>query len=284
MMNATNRKPMTAAALRSVLTESGASFAAVEVAIRLTAPARHEARVREAVEAALEYTEVCEEGAIESMLAAIDAGKRGADLPRPSCLSPGDCWALAAATHCAVEAWVGVGGPAGAGGTGRGITRAVWAQSLGKGRARASDGGAWDAALADASVRLALAAGAPGGIVTLEPTGEGLRACIPGANVLLGFGTLEQVYALCVRGLASALPAEAPHRVDPLDPGCNLRFAGSLDEWARTLDYIGESGALECLPDEIPEGVRPGDLVRGVFAPWAERAVTARLEADSEAA
>ena len=282
----TATKPMTFAALRDAMT--GASFAGTEIVRGLTAPARHEARVREAVEAALEYTEVCEEGAVEAMVEAmveaIDAGKRGADLPRPSCLSPGDCWALAAATHCAVEAWVGVGGPAGAGGTRCGTARAPWAQSLGKGRARASDGGAWDAALADASVRLASAAGAPGGNVTLEPTGEGLRACVPGLFVLLGFSTLEQVYALCVRGLVSALPAEAPHRVDPLDPECNLRFAGSLEEWAQTLDYIGESGALECLPDEIPEGVRPGDLVRGVFAPWADRAVAARLEADSEAA
>lgn len=278
-------KTMTAAALRGALTESGATDAAVEVAIRLTAPARHFARVESAMRAALEHAAIgLEPGAVDAMIEAVMGGKSGADLPRPSCLSPGDCWALAAAAHCAVEAWVGVGGPAGAGGPGRGTARAVWARALGKGRARASDGGAWDAALADASVRLAFAAGAPGGIVTLEPTGEGLRACAPGLFVLLGFDTLAQVYALCVRGLAEALPAEAPHRLDPLGPECNLRFEGSLDEWARTLDYIGESGALECLPDEIPEGDRLRDYVRGVFVPWADRAVAAREESDRRGA
>lgn len=277
-----NEKPMTFAALRATLRD--ASFAVTEIVRDLTAPARHFARVEAAMRAALEYAAICEEGAVDAMIEAIMDGKSGADQPRPSCLSPGDCWALAAAAHCAAEAWVGVGGPAGAGGPGRGTTRAVWARSLGKGRARASDGGAWDAALADASVRLAFAAGAPGGNVTLEPTGEGLRACVPGASVLLGFDTLAQVYAICVRGLAEALPAEAPHRLDALDPECNLRFAGPLDEWARTLDYVGEAGASECLPDEIPEGGRLRDYVRGVFAPWADRAVAARLEADSEAA
>jgi hypothetical protein len=281
---------MTAAALRAVLTGAGATDATIELALRLTAPARHEARVQSAMRAALEYAAVGagdspEPGAVEAMLEAVQDGESGADLPRPNDLLSGDCWALAASAHCAAEAWVGRGGPYGAGGPGRSTDRAPWARVLGKGRAQASDGSAWDAALDDASVRLARAAGAPDGFVTLEPTSEGLRACMPGASVRLDF-TPERAYALCVRGLAGALPAEAHHQLGRLDIGCdfrscNLRFGGTLEQWAETLDHIGLAGAVEYLadvPDTVPSGYRVQDYVPGIFMPWVERAIAAREE------
>jgi hypothetical protein len=283
----TANKPMTAAALRSIFSAAGASDATVEVALRLTAPARHEARVQSAMRAALEYAARCtgseaEPGAVEAMLRAIQDDKWGADLPRPNCLLAGDCWALAAAAYCAAEAWVGAGGPAGAGGPGRGTDRALWAQGLGKGRYWASDGAAWCGALADASKMLAQAAGAPGGFITLEPASQGLRAGVPNApevSTLLTFDLPAQAYALCVRGLAGALPAEAPHRLDPLDPEANLRFAGALDEWARTLDYVGRAGADASIPEGIDEdGLRRLVSIGEPFNPWLNQAVAVRLE------
>lgn len=283
-------KTMTAHDLRAVLIEAGANGATIGVALRITAPARHEARVESAMRAALEYAasgtgDGAEYGTVDEMIKAVDAGKSGADLPRPNDFLTGDCWALSAAAHCAAEAWVGRGGPCGAGGPGRSTDRATWAQRLGKGRAFASDGAAWDAALADASVRLAHAAGAPDGFVNLEPTGEGLRACAPGVSVLLNF-TAERAYALCVRGLASALPTEAPHRLGWLHMPhrwCNICFEGTLEEWLKTLDHVGLAGAIENLadvPDTIPEGYRIHDYVSNVFLPWLDRAIEARLEAD----
>jgi hypothetical protein len=278
-------KPMTFAAIRAM---TGASCQVTEIVRKLTAPARHAGRVESAMRAALEYAASgawrgAEPGTIDAMIKAVDAGKIGEDLPRPNCVLSGDCWALGAAAHCAIEAWVGVGeGPACAGGPGRCTDRAPWARVLGKGRARASDGAAWNAALADASVRLAIAAGGPRGIITLEPTGGGLRACVPGASTLIYFDSHEQAYAICLRGLVEALPAEAPHQLDPLDPECSLRFEGALDKWARTLDVIGEAGAAEYLPDEIPEGDRPWDYVPGIFVPWVDRVIAARLESSKQ--
>jgi hypothetical protein len=261
---------MTAANLRAVLADAGATDAVVELAVRLTAPGRHAARVEDAMYAALKYVAGGEFaiGAVEAMVEAVDAGKSSTTLPRLNYTLSNDCWALAAAAHCAIEAWVGRGGPCGAGGPGRSTDRAPWAQMLGKGRHLADDGAAWDAALADASRMLARAAGAPDSIIVLEPTGEGLRACAPGASVLLDFDSPKQAYALCLRGLAEALPVEAPHRLAPLAPECNLRFVGALDEWARTLDHIGLMGA--------DASIREGDSP--LFAPWAGRAVDARLE------
>jgi hypothetical protein len=266
-------EPMSAANLCNILVAAGATSATAEVALRMTAPARHAARVRDAMRAALEYAAPgVEPGTVDRMIKAVQDGKRGVDLPRPNSLLAGDCWALAAAAYCAAEAWVGQGGPAGAGGPGRGTARAPWAQELGKGRAHASDGPAWNGALDEASRLLIQAAGGLGGSITLEPTGEGLRAGTPSApdvSVLLDFDSPKQAFALCVRGLASALPLEAPCRISRLSPECILRFEGSLDEWLRTLDHIGLMG--------VDASIREGDSP--LFAPWADRAVDARLEA-----
>lgn len=126
---------------RAALPE-GMPHDAVELIRRYTAPARAKQRMEIALKAALEEA--------NRVIAVTHLPLRDDEIGRAV---HGDCRSV---THmhcamllCQIEV-AGVGGQMGLGGDERGTVRSGWAQTLGKGRARASDGQAWTAAIRDA--------------------------------------------------------------------------------------------------------------------------------------
>jgi hypothetical protein len=124
-----------------VLTEAGVEGVALQALLKETAGCRHEWRTRQ-----VEY-------------AVNDAAQSAADAVQPNAL--GFALTLLTAEICGVGGKDDVGGQA--------TARMAWAQSLGKGRKQASDGGAWTSAIESCAEEMFLRTGAkitPEGIKT----------------------------------------------------------------------------------------------------------------------
>lgn len=224
----------TAAELRRDLEAAKIPTTVIQEMISLTAPARSEQRVKQAMAAALIGTGCSVEEA-EAILAAIHSD-RPSDLPRAhGGDAPGDCACALAAAAAAVEAHVGTGGHAGAGGRGRCTTRDGWASGLGSGRVHAADGGAWNIAIAEASRRLSIAAGGTGGVeVYSGPGGLAVRC---GATSTLMEWSPAQERAICLQAIARLLPEGHRSRIDQIPESSGIAFGGSLAAWASHLDH-----------------------------------------------
>lgn len=277
----------TAADLRRELEAAGAPASVIDTMISLTAPARREARVQAAMLAAITGMCTSDEQA-GRLLAAIGSSASPAELPRVGVGAddgegtPGDCACARGAAMCAVEAHIGVGGHAGAGGRGRGTYREPWAQQLGTGRANAADGGAWDAAMADAAARLSIAAGGTGGVEISCAGRDGLAATCGAASSGVAW-SLEQERAICLQALSALLPDGHRSRVDPLPSDCRIVFSGTVSQWSAYLDEVCRIMAERWVEDRLEgtgrsldasgvwESLRDGMPAR--LCPWAHVAL-----------
>lgn len=120
---------------------------------------------------------------------------------------------------------VGTGGPGGLGGIGRGTKRARWARELGKGRANAKDGEAWNAAIQCAAQ-----------YVGLPPEKE------------IEFWRKEYIEAL-KRGVAMILATPLPMIVELLGAVCTEELR-NLFTWA-----VYCSSQAEDVPSGLPKQI-----------------------------
>jgi len=271
------------AASRDALPE-GLSDEALELIRRATAPARHEARVIAAAEAALEATAdsivaaECAEASRERLALArtlarciaTDGSVRGGmtwcpagmsveayldsdDWASNARINPCDAalpdavaWTRRAGVLCYIEAH-GIGGPLGAGSElgGEATDRMSWARVLGKGRRHASDGGAWTDAIRRAGERLSLTTPSPEGVVALAVT------CLTGRDL-----AWAQTYC---RARIARLGMQ------------RLQWGGATEahdaELLRWSQALGELDELTPAPAETGESA--GDVLAGDTDPWS---------------
>lgn len=185
------------------LVEAGVSDDALELARRSTAPARHEWRVAQTRQAALDAGEGDSRRAI---------GEIVLDL-------------------------IGIGGVRSLGGDSGGTLRRDAFHHCGKGRKRASDGPSWMGAARSALWQLCAEVGAVDEygtpIIEIHPFGDGLEVCDR------FFDRDEWTLTAARRGFLSALKSSAGDavRVEGLDDDMAgiLVFTGSLSDWSVAL-------------------------------------------------